>query len=86
MENAIEQVLKEHGARGLSIKQLKNVTGLSRKEIMYRVYTSNYIENTNPWIHGSGKSRIRVFNYTPLGLNYFKRKEKKLVITFESES
>ena len=74
--NPVEYVLKDITS-GLSLKQLKQITGLSKKSINYHIYNSMNIENTNPYLHGSHKQRIRVFNYTPVGKNYFKRSEKQ---------
>ncbi len=77
--NPVERVLKESPQieRGFSLRQLKKVTGLSKKSINYYIYNSKNIENTNPYTHGSHKQRISVFNYTPISKNYFKRNEKR---------
>jgi hypothetical protein len=65
MDNLIENVLKVYNERGLSIKQLKEITNISRKSIKWYIYNSNFIEETNPLIHGSLKTKINVYNYTP---------------------
>ena len=74
-ENPIEKLLKQHNS--LSLRQMKQKTGLGKKSINYYIYNSNFIEDTTPYIHGSYKTKIRVFNYNVLENNYFKRKLKK---------
>ena len=69
----------------MSLKQLKQITGLSKKSINYHVYNSMNIENTNPFLHGSNKQKIRVFNYTQISKNYFKRNEKRNKIVTEND-
>jgi hypothetical protein len=70
--NPIEQILKNE--KSLSLKQLKTKSSLPGKTIKYHIYTSKFIEDTNPVVHGSSKSKISVFNYTNLENSYFKRK------------
>ena len=65
--------------RGLSMRNLKNQTKLSRRTIKYHIYNSKMIENTAPYIHGSLKQKISVYNYNPVKMDYTKRNEKKLV-------
>ena len=76
--NCIEKVLQNVTRQGLSMKKLKELTKLPKRTIKYHVYNSKFIENTNPWIHGSGKTKIQVFNYTPVENNYFKRKKRNI--------
>ena len=63
--NPVEQLLKQAVPieRGLSMRQIKQQTKLSTRTINYHIYNSDSIENTTPYLHGSWKSRIRVFNY-----------------------
>ena len=82
--NPVEHVLKDK-IHGMSLKQLKQITGLSKKSINYHVYNSMNIENTNPFLHGSNKQKIRVFNYTQISKNYFKRNEKRNKIVTEND-
>ena len=79
--NSIESVLGGYGKRGLSIKQLKEITSLPKNKIKHCIYTSKFIEDTPPILHGSGKAKIKVFNYTPVESGYFKRRVivKKIV-------
>lgn len=74
-ENPIENLLKQHNS--LSLKQIKQKSGLGKKSINYYIYNSNFIEDTTPLIHGSYKTKIHVFNYNVLEHNYFKRRIKK---------
>ena len=78
--NPVEHVLKDiqQVERGLSLRQLKKITGLSKKSINYHIYNSMNIENTTPYIHGSHKQRIRVFNYTPISKKIINEKRNNL--------
>jgi hypothetical protein len=78
--NPIESVLQVYGKSGLSISQLKEITSLSKRSVNKFIYTSKFIEDTSPYLHGSGKTKINVYNYTPIEKNYFKRREKKRII------
>ena len=73
--NPVEQILKT-STQGLSIRKLKQVSGLPKRTIKYHIYTSKFIEDTNPVVHGSSKNKISVFNYNELENNYFKRKQR----------
>ena len=86
--NPVEQLLQNTKPveYGLSMRQIKQQTKLSTRTVNYYIYNSSCIENTNPYIHGSWKSRIRVFNYTPVKMNYHKRNDKKKTITPEMEN
>ena len=77
----VEQLLKEYGNLGL--RKLIRCTGLSKRSVKYQIYNSKFIENTSPYLHGSGKVKIRVFNYTPVESLYSKRKKpfQRQVIT-----
>jgi len=79
--NELEFILKGHGERGLSTKQIKLKFNLSKRQIRHLVYTSHFIEDTNPYLHGSSKSRIDVYNYTPTEKKYLERRIKKYVKT-----
>jgi hypothetical protein len=72
--NALELILKDYGARGLSLRRIKMATHFTKRKIMHLIYTSQFIEDTNPWLHGSNKTRINVYNYTPLNKIYKERK------------
>ena len=74
--NQIESILEIYNHRGMSIRQLKETSGLSKNSIKHLIYTSKFIEDTTPGLHGSGKSKIKVFNYTPKKEKYFKRRNK----------
>ena len=80
--NPIESVLQCYNHRGLSIKQLEKITQLCKRTITYHIYTSTFIEDTQPCLHGSTKSKINVYNYTPDAKKYFQRKMKKLFNLF----
>ena len=76
MENPVDRILKDKGLRGLSLKQLSTFLGVDYKRVKYHIYNSLNTMNTDPLIHGSGKCKIRVFNYTPDTKRYFLRKKK----------
>jgi hypothetical protein len=84
--NPIEMYLKNN--KSLSLRQLKNKTGIPLKSVKYHIYTSNNIEDTPSWVHGSGRSKIRCFRYTPETKGYHERKIKKnqRIVTEPSES
>ena len=65
MENPVDRILKDKGPSGLSLKQLSLLLGVDYRRVKYHIYNSSNIMNTNPRIHGSGKCKIKVFNYTP---------------------
>ena len=52
--------------------------------LKYYIYTSLNIEDTDPVLHGSGKVKIRVFNYTKTPVNYFARKDKRKIVMVEN--
>lgn len=80
--NPVEEALK--GVKhGLSLRQLREVTGLNNNTIKYYIYTSLNIEDTDPILHGSGKVKIRVFNYSENPVNYFSRKDKRKNVKIE---
>ena len=64
MSNSIELMLQAHDLHGLSMRQLKEKSGLTKRKIRYLVNLSNFIERTPSWLHGSGKQCINVYNYT----------------------
>jgi hypothetical protein len=87
MENPVDRILKDKGPNGLSLKQLSRFLGVDRKRVQYHIYNSVHTKDTDPHIHGSGKSKIRVFNYTPEEKGYFDRKIKsKRIVHSETES
>jgi hypothetical protein len=59
------------------MRQIKLATGFSKRKIKHLIYTSNFIEDTNPYLHGSSKCRINVYNYTPNGMEYSARRTLK---------
>ena len=77
--NPVEEKLKSI-KHGLSLRQLRGVTGLNNKTVKYYIYTSLNIEDTDPVLHGSGKVKIRVFNYTKTPVKYFARKDKRKIV------
>ena len=85
-------MLENAGKHGLSIKQLKNKTGLSKNNIKHLLFHSKNVKDTEPYIHGSNKRKIHVYSFEPFEISYIKRKlikkkiidsKKKLVETFE---
>jgi hypothetical protein len=81
--NPVEETLK--GVKhGLSLRQLREVTGLKNNMIKYYIYTSLNIADTDPFLHGSNKVKIRVFNYTENSANYFARKDKRKNVNLEN--
>jgi hypothetical protein len=77
MENPIEHILKDKGPRGLSLRQLSFLTGSPIHRVKYHIYNSMQIKDCEPFIHGSYKSKIRVFCYTPEIQKDHSRKIKK---------
>jgi hypothetical protein len=84
IENPVENLLKQHPA-GLSLRQIRQKSGLNKPSINYYIYTSSFIEDSFPWKHGSWKTKIRVYNYTNSENNYFRRKIKKKIAIEEQE-
>jgi hypothetical protein len=74
--NPVETILKEFDVKGLSLKALGRVSGLPKRTVKWHIYNSRFIENTDPIIHGSRKSKIQVYNYTDVENGYFNRKKK----------
>ena len=74
--NRVETILKDIGIKGVSLRFLKKVSGLPKRTILWHIYNSRFIENTDPLVHGSRKSKISVYNYTPVQNGYFNRKKK----------
>jgi len=83
MLNPIEELLKNASKieRGLSIRQLKQHTNFSKNKIKHYIFNSKFIEDTPGSIHGSGKTKIKVYNFTPVEKGYFNRKIKKRFFT-----
>jgi len=77
VQNELEHVLKCYNERGLSMRQIKQASGLSKRRINHLIYTSQFIEDTNPYLHGSSKSKINVYNYTPVEKPYFTRRQRQ---------
>ena len=65
MENPVERILKDKGPLGLSLRQLCFLMGVNTRRVKYHIYNSMHVEDCEPYLHGSYKSKIRVFNYTP---------------------
>jgi hypothetical protein len=86
LENPVEKVLKDSGPQGLSLKELSKRLGVDRRRIQFHIYNSKNIKDTEPWLHGSGKSKIRVFSYTPEEKGYFLRKLKSKKNLYSMES
>jgi len=83
--NTVELALEFYGNRGVSMRKLKKATGLSKRSIKYQIYCSKFIEDAVPGAYGSGKCKIKVYNYTPVESSYFKRRTKKVEISSEPE-
>ena len=79
MASLVEEFLKNAGEHGLSIKQLKTKTGLSKNNVKRILFHSKFVKDTDPYIHGSGKQKIHVFSYQPFQVSYIKRKLMKHV-------
>jgi hypothetical protein len=75
MEIEIEQLLENAGECGLSIKQLKSLTDLTKNKIMRIIFNSENIDDCVPYIHGSGKIKIKVFVFKPNNITYIQRKK-----------
>jgi hypothetical protein len=84
--NPVEFILKDLNIKGLSLKGLKRVSGLPKRTILWHIYNSKFIENTDPLIHGSRKSKISVYNYTPVEMGYFKRKKKPVNLSVQENN
>ena len=76
--NPVENLLKQHPS-GLSLRQIKQKCGLNKRSVNYHIYNSDFVRDSVPWIHGSWKTKIRVYNYTPIENNYFKRKIRQAI-------
>jgi hypothetical protein len=72
----IEQLLKNQGERGLSVRQLKKLTGLTKNKIKHNIFNSKKIDDCNPCIHGSGKIKIKVFVFKNSNTIYIERKKE----------
>ena len=79
MASIVEELLKNAGKHGLSIKQLKTKSGLSKKNVKRILFHSNFVKDTDHYLHGSGKQKIHVFSYQPFQVSYIKRKLMKHV-------
>jgi len=73
----IEILLKYAGEYGLSIRQLKNKTGLSKNNIKRLLFQSKNVKDCNPLVHGSCKRKINVYSFQPFEISYIKRKKFK---------
>ena len=82
--NKVEELLINAGDLGLSLKQLKSKLGISKRCIIHFIYNSKIIEDVNPLIYGSNKSKINVFKscknteYNYIQRKIVKRKVKKI--------
>jgi len=83
--NHVEIILQAYDNHGLSIKKLKLGTGFSKRKIKHLIYTSQFIEDCPGYLHGSGKSKIDVYRYTPIEKIYSERKIKKQIKVEENE-
>jgi len=81
MELVLDSLLENAGKHGLSIKQLKNKTGLSKNNIKHLLFHSKNVKDTEPYIHGSNKRKIHVYSFEPFEISYIKRKliKKKII-------
>ena len=83
MSISIELLLQAHDFHGLSMRQLKQKSGLIKRKIRYLFNQSNFIERTPSWIHGSWKQRINVYNYT--SVSKLNRTKKPVQVEVEVE-
>lgn len=74
MASLVEELLCGAGEHGLSIKQLKKKTGLSKNKIKTILFHSKNVKDTDPILHGSGKQKIHVYSFQPFQISYIKRK------------
>ena len=74
MEKTIESLLKDAGKHGLSIKQLKRKSGLSKNKVKEILFHSKCVKDTDPLLHGSLKKKIHVYSFQPFEATYIKRK------------
>ena len=70
----MEVLLKEAGERGLSIKQLSEKLNVPNKTVKYLIYNSKYVKDTDPYLHGSFKTKIRCFTFTEQNKTYIQKK------------
>ena len=77
MENPVENILKDKGERGLSLRQLTFLMGVNRRRVKYHIYNAKCVKDCEPFVHGSYKNKIRVFCYTPENRK-FKKKQIEL--------
>jgi hypothetical protein len=85
--NPVEIVLKECNERGMSIKQLMNVLQFTKRKIKHYIYTSRFIEDTKPYLHGSIKQKINVYTFDNKFKDfYFNKKKRKNDIKIELSS
>lgn len=80
MENPIDHILKDKGPCGLSLRQLCFLTGSPSRRVKYHIYNSMHVEDCDPFVHGSCKSKIRVFRYTTENQKYHSRNKRARVI------
>ena len=77
MASLVEEFLKNAVEHGLSVKQLKTKSGLSKNNVKRILFHSNFVKDTDPYLHGSGKQKIHVYSYQPFEATYIKRKMMK---------
>lgn len=74
--NIIEPLLQDAGQKGLSIRQLTNLTGISKKNLKWYIYNSKNIGDCDPNVHGSYKTKIRVFVFKPGDKSYIDQRKR----------
>ena len=77
--NPVEEYLKVFHAQGRSMRQIKGELGLTKRNILWYLYNSKNIQDTNPLLHGSGRFKIRVYNYSENSRVRIKKKFTKKV-------
>ena len=82
----VEKVLENAGRNGISLKKIHEITGMNARTIKWSIYNSTNIDDCDPMIHGSLKSRIRVFVYKPNDVSYLKRKDKNNTKNIKKET
>jgi DNA-binding transcriptional ArsR family regulator len=61
MENPVERLLVD---KPLSVKQIRKITKLPKRTVMYHIFNSKHIIDVDPMLYGSLKKKINVYKYT----------------------
>jgi len=63
MELQINTLIQNAGKHGISIRNLKKTTSLSKNSIKRIIFNSTTIQDCNPYLHGSSKRKIHVYSF-----------------------